>query len=75
MMEIVNEIVRWAVAPLIAFVFGIHMRVNKHATDIAVLKAQIETDKLMRDREMKDVKTSLERIMNKLDAIEDALRK
>lgn len=75
MMDMISEIIRWAVAPLIAFVFGIHMRVNKHATDIAVLKANAETDKLMRDREMKDVKASLERIMNKLDVIEDALRR
>jgi len=75
MMDMISEIIRWAVAPLLAFVWAIHVRVNKHATDIAVIKAQVETDKLMRDREMKDVKASLERIMNKLDAIEDALRK
>ena len=66
---------RWAVAPVVAFVFGIHLRVNRHETDIAVLKANAETEKLMRDREMKDVKETLKRIMDKLDVIEGALRK
>ena len=41
---------------------------------IAVLEAQIASDKLAHDREMKDVKEALRSIVSKLDSIELALR-
>ena len=39
-----------------------------------MLEAQIASDKLAHDREMKDVKEALRSIVSKLDSIELALR-
>ena len=69
-----NFIVQWLAAPIAAFVRVLHVKTGKHDTSIAVLEAQIVSDKLAHDREMKDVKESLRSIASKLDSIELALR-
>ena len=74
MMETVNFIVHWLAAPLAAFAWSLHVRIGKHDTFIAVLEAQIASDKLAHDREMKDVKEALRSVASKLDSIELALR-
>jgi hypothetical protein len=44
-------------------------------TDIAVLKAETATNKQAHDREMKEIRDTTERIFQKLNSIEEALRK
>ena len=61
-------------APIAVFVSALHVKTGKHDTSIAVLEAQITSDKLAHDREMKDVKEALRSIASKLDSIELALR-
>ena len=58
----------------VVFVWALHVKIGKHDTSIAVLEAQIASDKLAHDREMKDVKEALKSIASKLDSIEMALR-
>ena len=74
MFEMVEFIVQWLAAPIAAFVWALHDEIGKHDTSIAVLEAQITSDKLAHDREMKDVKEALRSIASKLDSIELALR-
>ena len=74
MFEMVEFIVQWLAAPIAAFVWALHVKIGKHDTSIAVLEAQIASDKLAHDREMKDVKEALRSIVSKLDSIELALR-
>ena len=74
MFEMVEFIVQWLAAPIAAFVWALHVKIGKHDTSIAVLEAQIASDKLTHDREMKDVKEALRPIVSKLDSIELALR-
>ena len=74
MFEMVEFIVQWLAAPVAAFVWALHVKIGKHDTSIAVLEAQITSDKLAHDREMKDVKEALRSIASKLDSIELALR-
>ena len=74
MFEMVEFIVQWLAAPIAAFVWALHVKIGKHDTSIAVLEAQIASDKLAHDREMKDVKEALRSIASKLDSIELALR-
>ena len=74
MFEMVEFIVQWLAAPVAAFVSALHVKTGKHDTSIAVLEAQITSDKLAYDREMKDVKEALRSIALKLDMIELALR-
>ena len=75
MLEMIEPVLRWIVAPLMAFVWLLHTRINKHETDIAVLKSKAETEKTAHDREMKEMKETIKAIFQKLDNIEQALRK
>ena len=75
MLEMIEPILRWLVAPIGAFVWLMHTRLNKHDTDIAVLKSQQDTNKTSHDREMKEMKETIRAIFQKLDNIEQALRK
>ena len=52
----------------------LHVKVSQQTTDIAVLKATSDGNKLAHDREIKDVKDALKSISFKLDNIELALR-
>ena len=74
MFEMFEFIMQWLAAPIAAFVWALHVKIGKHDTSIAVLEAQIASDKLAHDREMKDVKEALRSIASKLDSIELALR-
>lgn len=74
-MELLDAIMKWIVAPVAAFVWVMHGRVQEHHTDIAVLKSRVESDKEAHDREMKEIRETTGKIFAKLDSIEEALRK
>lgn len=73
-METIAFFIQWAVAPVAAFVWALHLKAGRHDTELAVLKARADAEKLAHDREMKDVKDALKNISFKLDNIELALR-
>lgn len=74
-LDVLNTIMQWVVAPVAAFVWLLHNRVQSHATDIAVLKAETVANKQAHDREMKEIRDMLSQIFQKLNSIEEALRK
>jgi soluble cytochrome b562 len=74
-MEALNTLMQWVVAPVAAFVWLLHNKTQTNITDIAVLKAQTAADKEAHDREFKEMKTSFAKVMEKLDNIEQHLRK
>ena len=74
MLETVDLIMQWLVAPIVVVVWFLFKLSNKNNTDIAVLKAQLESSKVSYDREMKEMKETIKAIFNKLDSIEQALR-
>ena len=59
---------------IMAFIWALHFTNGKHYTWIPVLEAQIASDKLAHNREMKDLKKALRSIESKLDSIELAFR-
>lgn len=73
--DILHTVLQWVVAPVAAFVWLLYNKVNNHETDIAVLKAETATNKQAHDREMKEIRDTTERIFQKLNSIEEALRK
>lgn len=74
MLETVDLIMQWLVAPIVVVVWFLFKLSNKNNTDIAVLKAQLESSKISYDREMKEMKETIKAIFNKLDSIEQSLR-
>ena len=74
-MEYLNEIMRWVIAPVTAFVLFLYQRQNKHHTDIAVLNSELNSYKLANDRETKEMRQTVHQIFTKLDNLEQYLRK
>lgn len=73
-MELFQIVMQWVVAPVAGVVFVMWSRQQNHHTDIAVLKSQVEANKLSSDREMKEFRETVRAIFMKLDSIEEYLR-
>lgn len=74
-MEMLEFVMKWAVAPVMAVVFAMYNRQQSHATDIAVLKATASANKEAHDREFRQIQASFQAVFDKLSTIEEALRK
>lgn len=74
-MDVLNTIMQWIIAPVAAFVWLLHNKTQTNTTDIAVIKAQTAATKEASDREFKEVKDSFKAVLDKLDNIEQHLRK
>lgn len=74
-MDVLEFLMKWAVAPLIGIIFAMFTKQQSHATDIAVLKATATANKEAHDREFKQIQESFKAVFMKLDDIERALRK
>lgn len=74
-MHILNTVMQWVIAPVCAFVWLLYRTQNQHGTAIAVLQAESATARTAHDREIKEIRETTRAIMNKLDSIEEALRK
>jgi len=74
MMETIDLVMQWLVAPIVVVVWYLFNTANKTATDVAVLKAQLDSSRVSHDREMKEMKETIKAIFNKLDSIEQSLR-
>lgn len=66
---------KYVVLPVGGFVWMLHMKLQNHSTDLAVMKAQIDASKEAHDREFKEMRRTIDAIFAKLDSIEAALRK
>ena len=74
-MDTLDLFLKYIVVPVGAFVWMIHTKMQNHHTDIEVLKAQAAATKEAHDREFKEVRSNFARVFEKLDGIEEALRK
>jgi hypothetical protein len=74
-LEIVKDVLQWAVAGVVGVVVYLYRVVGVQGTDIAVIKAVQAANKEAHDREFKEMKTSFKAVMDKLDNIEQYLRK
>jgi len=74
-MDILNQIMTWIVAPVAGYAYMLQRRVDENATRLAVQSAEIANLRELHGREVKDIKVQMERIFEKLDSIEQALRK
>ena len=74
-MDALDLILQYIVLPVGGFVWMIYTKVQSHHTDIEVLKAQVSATKEAHDREFKEMRDNFKRVFEKLDGIEEALRK
>ena len=66
-MDVVELGLRWVVAPLVAVVWMIYKQQQSHNTQLAVLENQAEMVRVSHDREIRDIKEMLNKILEKLD--------
>lgn len=74
-MDMIDLILKYVVVPVAGFIWVLHNKVTSHHTDIAVLKAETAARKEAHDREMKEMRETVKAIFEKLNSIEEALRK
>ena len=67
MMELFDSVMRYVVIPIAGFVWLIFQRQQDHTTQIAVLKTETEMARQNHDREIKEIKDKLDKILQKLD--------
>jgi hypothetical protein len=73
-MEMFDAAMKWVVAPIVGVMYILWLRQQDHRTDIAVLKTQVEANKLSSDRELKEFRVTAAAIFAKLQSIEEFLR-
>lgn len=66
-MEMLDTFLRYVVMPLAAFVWLMYQRQQDHATQIAVLRTETQMAREAHDREIKEIKEKLDKILEKLD--------
>jgi tRNA A-37 threonylcarbamoyl transferase component Bud32 len=74
-MDAIDMLLKYVILPVGAFVWMLHSKIQNHHTDIEVLKTQAASTKEAHDREFKELRDSFKRVFEKLDGIEEALRK
>lgn len=74
-MEVIDAVMKWVVAPVAAFVWLLYRQTQSHATEIAVIKATQSAYKEAHDKEFKEMRTSFKAVLDKLENIEQHLRK
>lgn len=66
-MEALDLIMRYVVVPIGAVVWLMYQRQQDHSTKLAVLASQAEIVRTAHDREIREIKDKLDRILQKLD--------
>ena len=66
-MEVVELALRWIVAPMAAVVWMLYRQQQTHNTQLAVLQNQADIVRSAHDREIRDIKDMLNKILEKLD--------
>lgn len=66
-MEVVELALRWIVAPMAAVVWMLYRQQQTHNTQLAVLQNQADIVRTAHDREIRDIKDMLNKILEKLD--------
>lgn len=74
-MDAIDMLLKYVILPVGGFVWMLHSKIQNHHTDIQVLKAQASATKEAHDREFKEMRDNFKRVFEKLDGIEEALRK
>jgi len=70
-----DDILQYVVIPVVGFIWLMHRTQQGHGTKIAVLQALMDQTKEAHDREIKEIRQTVKLIFEKLDGIEQALRK
>jgi len=66
-MDVLETVLRWVVMPIGGFVWLMFVRQQDHSTQLAVLRTETDMARQAHDREIKEIKDKLDKILEKLD--------
>jgi len=73
--EIVGGIIQWVIFPILYLQYSFYQQLKKQDKELAVVQAKSEVQTQSTDRELKEIKQTVERIFQKLDSLDQNLRK
>lgn len=73
--EIVSGVIQWVIFPIIYLQYTFYQQLKKQDKELAVLQAKSEVQTQSTDRELKEIKNTVDRIFQKLDSLEQNIRK
>jgi hypothetical protein len=69
-LEALDIVLKYAVVPVLAFVYGLHMRQNTTSTDLKVLEATMLAEKRAHDLEMKNLQVLMQKVFDRLEGLD-----
>ena len=73
--EIIGGIIQWVIFPILYLQYSFYQQLKKQDKELAVVQAKNEVQTQSTDRELKEIKQTVDRIFQKLDSLENNLRK
>ena len=75
LIEVIGGIIQWVIFPILYLQYTFYQQLKKQDKELAVLQAKSEVQTQSSDRELKEIKQTVDRIFQKLDSLENNLRK
>ena len=75
LIEVIGGIIQWVIFPILYLQYTFYQQLKKQDKELAVLQAKSEVQTQSTDRELKEIKQTVDRIFQKLDSLENNLRK
>ena len=75
LIEVIGGIFQWVIFPILYLQYTFYQQLKKQDKELAVLQAKSEVQTQSTDRELKEIKNTVDRIFQKLDSLENNLRK
>ena len=75
LIEVIGGIIQWVIFPILYLQYTFYQQLKKQDKELAVLQAKSEVQTQSSDRELKEIKNTVDRIFQKLDSLENNLRK
>ena len=75
LIEVIGGIIQWVFFPILYLQYTFYQQLKKQDKELAVLQAKSEVQTQSTDRELKEIKQTVDRIFQKLDSLENNLRK
>ena len=75
LVEVIGGIIQWVIFPILYLQYTFYQQLKKQDKELAVLQAKSEVQTQSTDRELKEIKNTVDRIFQKLDSLENTLRK
>lgn len=72
-MEAIDLVLKYAVLPTLAFIYGLHMKQQKTDTSLQVLEATMTAEKRAHDLEMRNIQALVQKVFDRIEKLDEKL--